>query len=246
MFRTAWFAMLMITACVAFAGNCAAEECHKLMIASGALPRGTVGEAYQHRVPMFGGKRPVSVILREGQLPGGLSFTPDGFISGTPVEPGYFRISFFASDSCPQHQDAFQTLQLLVGEKGKPLEFDASVIVKERLSVAIATVPSVAELPRGKYAADIVYQVTANPRETAILHSYGLSFQVNGLVVQNVQLPLSAVLINGVTTVRETVTLPKAVIEAAQREKEPKITMSRAFMGRGTTALGMLSFALLP
>jgi hypothetical protein len=228
------------------AGSCAAEECTTLLIASGALQQATVGEPYRQKVPIFGGKSPVSIILKEGGLPRGLSFTPDGVVSGMPEEPGSHRITFFASDSCPQHQDAVQTLQLLVGEKGRPLEMDASVIVKPRLSVAVNSMPAAITLHPGNAGAEILYQVSATTKDTAILDSYGLSFQVNGAVVQNVPLPLPAVLINGKTELKETVTIPKAVLEAAQREQDPKIIVSRAFMGRGTTALGVVQFTFAP
>ena len=243
-FRSAMVAILFVAAHFILAGRCAAEECQKLLIASGALRQATVGEPYRQKVPFFGGKAPVGIILREGALPRGLNFNPDGVVSGTPVEPGYYRMTFFTSDSCPQHQDAEQTLQLLVGEKGKPLEFDATVISKPRLSVAIGVVPAPITLPAGKTVAEIVYQFSANPKSTAIFDSYGLSFQVNGGVIQNVPLPLPAVLINGKAELKETITIPKTVLDAVRGEQEQKITMSRAFMGGRTTALGVATFFL--
>lgn len=69
-------------------------------ITSGAaLPSGTVGSAYRVVLTASGGAAPYSWSLTAGTLPGGISLTPGGILSGTPTAAGTFGFTLKATDS---------------------------------------------------------------------------------------------------------------------------------------------------
>jgi hypothetical protein len=87
--------------------------------------------------------------------------------------------------------------------------------------------------------------LTSQPPETATLDSLGGTFAVAGAVVESVATPLTATFINGKAILSETIAIPPRVLDKARREKGAKIVYSRAFSGRGTTALGIVEFKMV-
>lgn len=65
------------------------------------LPGGTVGSSYSRTLNASGGAAPYnwSVVAGLGSLPGGLSLSSTGVISGTPAEAGTFSFTVRANDS---------------------------------------------------------------------------------------------------------------------------------------------------
>lgn len=68
--------------------------------ASFAPTSATVGESYQGQVTVAGGSGPYTISINyAGALPGGLSFNPDGTVSGIPDTAGAFSFDGSVSDS---------------------------------------------------------------------------------------------------------------------------------------------------
>lgn len=65
----------------------------------GALPDAVIGIPYSFTFQSSGGISPVSWSLASGQLPGGLSLSTGGTLSGTPTTPGSFAFTVQAGDA---------------------------------------------------------------------------------------------------------------------------------------------------
>ena len=64
------------------------------------LPAGVVGTAYSSTLGASGGTAPYSYQLAAGSgLPPGLTLSPTGTLSGTPLYPGLFQVGIAATDS---------------------------------------------------------------------------------------------------------------------------------------------------
>ncbi|MFN4095165.1 MAG: putative Ig domain-containing protein [Sphingomonas sp.] len=63
------------------------------------LPSGTVGILYSAILTTSGGVSPYSYAVTAGAIPAGLSFNPNGTLSGTPVAAGNFNFTITATDS---------------------------------------------------------------------------------------------------------------------------------------------------
>jgi len=63
------------------------------------LPAGTVGILYSAILTTSGGVSPYSYAVTAGAIPAGLSFNPNGTLSGTPVAAGNFNFTITATDS---------------------------------------------------------------------------------------------------------------------------------------------------
>jgi hypothetical protein len=70
-----------------------------LSIASGAVPRGTVGTAYSHSFAAAGGTSPYTWTVSAGELPAGLSLAADGTVSGTPTAAGTEELTVRVADA---------------------------------------------------------------------------------------------------------------------------------------------------
>ena len=247
-----WCSALLLASLLVLTGGRAAraaEPCSPLSLAPLALPAATEGVPYNQKLRTYGGRSPVNLMLSAGALPAGLTLSPSGVIAGTPREGGTFTVSISAADSCqPQRQTAAQTLQLAVSKAGavEPPP-QPSVIRKAPLKVTVVTTPAVFSVASGEVAErQVSYRLTAQPAETATLNSPGGTFAVAGAVIEALPAPLTATLLNGSGVVTESIVIPPRVMEAARREKAGKIVYSRAFSGRGTTALGLVEFTLAP
>jgi hypothetical protein len=75
---------------------------------SATLPNGTVGAAFQYQFTSSGGITPINWTAISGSLPGGLTLSLAGKLSGTPTTSGTFTFTVQATDSCstPQASDA--------------------------------------------------------------------------------------------------------------------------------------------
>jgi hypothetical protein len=245
--RTFWCHCLFLIT-ISSANSSLADECNALSMTSMKAPPGTVGVSYKHKVQTYGGEAPVSLLLKEGILPAGLTFSSTGEITGTPRESGSFTVTISAIDSCkPQTQITSQALQLTFSGPGNASPADpASQLRKASLKVTVSTSPAAFSIPSsGAVERQVSYQLTSQPPETATLTSLGGTFAVAGAVVESVATPLTATFINGKSALSETIVIPTRVLDKARREKDAKIVYSRAFSGRGTTALGVVEFTMV-
>jgi len=67
--------------------------------AAGALPSGTSGTAYSQNLSAAGGQAPYAYAIASGTLPGGVTLSAGGVLSGTPTSSGTFSFSVRATDS---------------------------------------------------------------------------------------------------------------------------------------------------
>ncbi len=248
MFKRFFFGTGLVLMCIFHANSGMAQECNPLSMTSMAAPPGTVGVAYKHKIQSFGGKEPISMILTAGVLPAGLSLFDNGEISGKPRESGSFTLIIEAADSCkPQQQSATRTMQLIVSASGKISPANQSAqLRKVPLKVKVITSPSTFSIPAvGAVERKVSYTLTSQPAETATLNSLGGTFTVAGAVIESVKTPLTATFINGKSALTETIIIPPKVLEQARRDKGARIVYSRAFSGRGTTALGIVEFRMI-
>ncbi|MGE0101487.1 MAG: putative Ig domain-containing protein [Blastocatellales bacterium] len=63
------------------------------------LPGGTAGTGYNHALTAGGGTAPYSFSVTAGSLPGGLTLTSGGTLSGTPTSAGAFNFTVTAADA---------------------------------------------------------------------------------------------------------------------------------------------------
>jgi hypothetical protein len=74
-------------------------SCPAISLSPSFLPNGTVGSAYSQAITASGGTPGYAYSLTGGWLPGGLSLSPAGVLSGTPTTRGNFTIKATALDS---------------------------------------------------------------------------------------------------------------------------------------------------
>ena len=244
--RTFWCRSLLLAG-IFFANSTSAEACSPLSMTSMMAPPGVLGINYKHKVQTYGGQAPVSMMLTAGVLPAGLIFLPTGEITGTPRESGSFTVTIAATDSCKsQQQLVSQPMQLTVSSPGKANPVSPqSQLRKVPLKVSVTTSPAAFSIPSvGAVERQVSYQLTCQPSVTATLNSLGGTFTVAGAIVESIPTPLIATFINGKSELSETIVIPLRVLENARQEKGAKIIYSRAFSGRGTTALGVVEFTM--
>lgn len=71
-------------------------------ITTNVLPTATVGQPYSATLQASGGLAPYTWSLNDGLLPTGLSLSPSGLISGTPVSTGSFKFDVLVTDAIKQ------------------------------------------------------------------------------------------------------------------------------------------------
>jgi hypothetical protein len=84
-------------------------------IVTTTLPNGVAGAAYSQTVTGTGGTPPYSWTVTSGTLPGGLTLSSAGTISGTPSVAGTFNFTVKGSDSSATTQSATQPLSIAIG-----------------------------------------------------------------------------------------------------------------------------------
>jgi PKD repeat protein len=84
-------------------GTCApvmtAPCCPAITLSPSSLPGGAVGVGYSQTLAASGGTAPYTYTLASGDSPGGLSFSTNGVLSGTPATAGTFAFTVAATDS---------------------------------------------------------------------------------------------------------------------------------------------------
>jgi hypothetical protein len=73
--------------------------CSAITVSPASLPSGFVGLAYNQALTQSGGAGAINWSLSAGALPGGLSLSAGGVITGTPTTAGTFSFSVLATDS---------------------------------------------------------------------------------------------------------------------------------------------------
>lgn len=243
-------AMLLLTATALSASQhqqTAKNPCPTLTVAPKLFPHAIAGKGYDEAISLFGGKPPITLTLTTGMLPPGIKLLPTGEIKGVPRSSGRYGFTVRVSDSCrPFEQTENQEIVIIVEEPGNPGAVpDASMTRKAPLKVYVTPDPKQLSISTDTSSSSLSYRLNATPPETATLDSPGASFLVNGAVIASVSAPLTAVFVNGVSELRETVTIPKKVIDQALKEKTNSFVYSRPFIGRGTTALAIIEFKLV-
>ncbi|PLX79478.1 MAG: hypothetical protein C0616_11340, partial [Desulfuromonas sp.] len=76
------------------------------------LPDATVGQMYNKQLQATGGNPPLTWSLFHSFLPGGLSLSPGGLISGVPTAAGASTITIKATDKCIPAQSVERTFSL--------------------------------------------------------------------------------------------------------------------------------------
>ncbi len=98
-----------------YLGNQIPAAIYGFHIATGSLPQGTVGVAYQADVTAAGGTAPYGWAMNSGALPAGLSLdSSTGRISGTPSAAGTSTLTLGANDASTPAQTATMSLQLVI------------------------------------------------------------------------------------------------------------------------------------
>jgi hypothetical protein len=70
-----------------------------LVVSTSSLPQGVVNSSYSATLQASGGIQPYTWAVSGGSLPGGLTLSPTGTISGTPTASGTFSFSVTVTDS---------------------------------------------------------------------------------------------------------------------------------------------------
>lgn len=70
-----------------------------LTIVTSSLPNASVGQAYAQTFSAAGGTAPYTWSVVAGSLPGGMSLTPSGVLSGVPAAPGNYGFTVRVADS---------------------------------------------------------------------------------------------------------------------------------------------------
>jgi len=168
--------------------------CPPVSLAPAALPAGLQESPYAWKVPAYGGKEPMRLMVTGGALPPGVGLSPDGTLSGTPKASGTFIFSVSATDSCKNGQQS-ATRAYRLGIADSPAGVDAivqSIVMKGPLSIAASAIPAAVTIPAGPGSATpVTYRITAKPEETATLTSPGATFRAGGTVIGAVPAPLT-------------------------------------------------------
>jgi hypothetical protein len=95
----------------------------RFAITSGLLPQGTLGQAYQFTLIAAGGRAPLSWSITSGALPGGLTLSSTGVLSGTPDAAGTSTVTVTVRDADPGVHRGPLEHHLLRRRHARPPEF---------------------------------------------------------------------------------------------------------------------------
>jgi hypothetical protein len=221
--------------------------CPPVSLAPAALPPALQEAPYAWKVPAFGGKEPVRLMVTGGSLPPGLILSSDGTLSGTPKAAGSFTFSVNSTDSCKSSQQSVsRSYRLVIVDSAEALAAVVpSILLKGPLSITAVPTPATVTVTSGRGdAVTIRYRITAKPEESATLTSPGATFRAGGTVIGSVPAPLTVSLVNGTADIDEIVTISGDILQRARRENVGKMLYSRPFIGRGTTALAVIEVVL--
>jgi hypothetical protein len=85
-----------------------------LAITSDKLPGASIEVAYTTTLLATGGTSPYSWGVSSGQLPPGITLSPEGVLAGTPTQVGLFSVTVKVTDSSPRPQTATIAYKLIV------------------------------------------------------------------------------------------------------------------------------------
>ncbi len=109
-------------------------------ISTGSVPSGQVGTAYSTTLAASGGTTPYSWSISSGALPGGLTLSTAGTISGTPTASGSFSFTVKVTDSTtPTAQTATTSLTITVAAAGAPVTISTSSVPTGQVGTAYST-----------------------------------------------------------------------------------------------------------
>lgn len=74
-------------------------KCPNITVKPNSLHDGTVGDPYHRDMGAQGANPPVTFMVISGNLPDGLTLSPDGDLSGTPTTEGFFTFTIEAKDA---------------------------------------------------------------------------------------------------------------------------------------------------
>ena len=84
------------------------------MTTTSPLPAGTVGTSYTQTFTATGGTTPYTWSRESGSLPGGLTFTAGGTLSGTPTAAGSFNFTIRVRDNSAVRQTVDKAFALTI------------------------------------------------------------------------------------------------------------------------------------
>ncbi|MFP2909333.1 putative Ig domain-containing protein [Pyxidicoccus sp. 3LFB2] len=82
-----------------------------------ATPAASEGSSYSHTLVVSGGRPPLSWSVVGGQLPSGLSLSPEGVLSGTPLQQGAHAFTVRVQDASGARAEAQRSLDVLPPSK---------------------------------------------------------------------------------------------------------------------------------
>jgi hypothetical protein len=86
----------------------------QLTITTNTLPNGAVGRSYSQTISASGGLPPYFFGVISGAMPGGLTLSSDGVMSGTPTTSGNITITVAVSDSSATQQTATKNFSFVI------------------------------------------------------------------------------------------------------------------------------------
>ena len=104
-----------------------------LRIDTNSLPAGIVGKSYQQTLSASGGAAPYSWSLAGGNLPGGISLSSAGVLSGTPSTTGTFSLVVRVTDSSAPPQSTTQAFGVVFTN---PISINQSTLNNGSVGVA--------------------------------------------------------------------------------------------------------------
>jgi Putative Ig domain len=111
-----------------------------VQITTSSVPSGQVGVAYSTALAASGGTTPYSWSISSGALPGGLTLSAAGTISGTPTASGSFSFTAKVTDSTtPTAQTATQAFTITIAAAVTTLQITTTSIPAGQVSVAYST-----------------------------------------------------------------------------------------------------------
>ncbi|MDD3926519.1 MAG: S8 family serine peptidase, partial [bacterium] len=85
-----------------------------LAVTTSSLPHATEGMAYEQTLSASGGTKPYTWSMVSGSLPGGMSLSSEGVLSGTPVSAGTYGFTVRVRDAASPAATADKQLSLVV------------------------------------------------------------------------------------------------------------------------------------
>jgi hypothetical protein len=131
-----------------------------LVFSTTSVPAGTYGTVYTPQTLLVtGGTAPYSFVVSQGNLPAGMSLSPDGTLSGTPTVPGSYSFTVTAQDAtpAPDQLSATQAYNLTVNKAS------LTVTAANATKLYGAAIPTLAVIYSGFVNGDNSASLTTQP-----------------------------------------------------------------------------------